>query len=518
MQLLCRIKTFIIFLFILFSWPAQSISLNWRQAFEQHHIVMLFIRPGDGQIVKANQAASKFYGYPVAKLESMTIQQINTFSPQAVLDEMALARQEHRNYFIFAHRLANGDIKTVEVSSIPIVYDDEQVLYSIIRDISEFREAQDGLWHYQNRLEEMVAEQSAQLTVKHHHQIIILSGISVVLTALLVALGRQMWLQRKTRSLLQMEKNRLSDVIWGANVGTWEWHIDSDSLVVSDFALKLIGYEKWPYIKLTRARVKRLCNQDDWNKASPSIIANMKGQSQFYESEVRVRHKNGHWIWVLSRGRVIERDSDTNRALIVAGTFQEITMQKNMHEKLYQYAHIDLLAEVPNRRSFNECLESLHHRYVGPDTQHVLFYLDLNKFKEVNDRYGHEAGDKVIKNVGQRLKTLIRSSDHVFRVGGDEFVLLLENVESLAVIEVIAEKVVKGLSEPHQLANGSVVVTPPSIGVAVYPNDGNNPDTLICHADQMMYLAKRRYPTGGYEVYTPEKFVLSTENSQPRYC
>ncbi len=518
MPLNCCFKSFITFALILFSLPASSLTLNWQQAFEQHHVIMLLIRPVEGSIIKANQAASEFYGYSVAELESMKIYDINALSKKATADEMALAKEENRNYFIFPHRLANGEIRTVEVSSIPTIIKGEILLYSIVRDISEFKAAQKGLWEYQNRLEDVVKEQAERLNVKYHQQVTILLVVSLTLIVLLVALARQMGLQRKTKYLLEIEKQRLSDVIWGSNVGTWEWNVDSDKLVVGDFAMSLIGYQDWPQVNLTREKIRPLCNQEDWEKANPQIIANLKGDATFYESEVRVRHKQGHWVWILSRGRVVKRDSQTNRALTVMGTYQEISKQKEMHEQLYEYAHVDLLAEVPNRRSFNQCLDNIHRESCDDNSNHVLFYLDLNKFKEANDKFGHKAGDQILKNVGQRLKKLFRSSDHIFRVGGDEFTILLKNIECPSVINNIAEKVIKALSEPHELEGGVSAVAPPSIGVAVYPKDASNADTLISQADQMMYLAKNRYPSGGYEVYTPEKVVISAELNQPRYC
>lgn len=520
MPLNCRFRSFITLVLILFSFPASSFTLNWQQAFEQHHVIMLLIRPGDGQIIKANRAASEFYGYSVTELESMNIHKINTLGRQAVLDEIALAREEQRNYFIFPHRLANNELRTVEVSSIPTIYKGEILLYSIVRDISEFKEAQQGLWDYQNRLEELVVEQAAELETKHNQKVFILLFISLVLMVLLKVLARQMSLQRKTKYLLEVEKKRLSDVIWGANVGTWEWFVDSDRLDVSDLALSLIGFEGWPLNKWNMTKAQRICHQSDWEKShfNPGNIVNLKGEDAFYESEVRMRHERGHWVWILIRGRVIERHKNTNQPLVVVGTFQEISKQKEMHEKLYEYAHIDLLAEVPNRRSFTQCLDNLHRESCDDNSNHVLFYLDLNKFKEANDKFGHKAGDQIIKNVGQRLKKLFRSSDQIFRVGGDEFTILLKNIECTSVINNIAEKVIKALSEPHELENGVTAFAPPSIGVAVYPKDSSNADTLICQADQMMYLAKNRYPSGGYEVYTPEKFVISAEYNQPRYC
>lgn len=117
-----------------------------------------------------------------------------------------------------------------------------------------------------------------------------------------------------------------------------------------------------------------------------------------------MQHERGHWVWILIRGRIIKRDKETNQPLVIVGTFQEISKQKEMHEKLYEYAHIDLLAEVPNRRSFTQCLDNLHRESCDDNSNHVLFYLDLNKFKEANDKFGHKAGDQIIKNVGQRLK------------------------------------------------------------------------------------------------------------------
>ncbi len=520
MSLNCRFKSLIALALILFSLPASSISVDWRQAFEQHHVIMLLIRPGDGQIVKANRAASKFYGYSVAQLESMTIHKINALSQEATAEEMALAKKERRNYFIFTHRLASNEVRTVEVSSIPTTFNGEKLLYSIIRDISEFREAEFDLWHYQNRLEEMVAEQAEQLDAKHEQQRLIFVVVSLLLILLLTALGRQVILQRKTKYLLEMEKKHLSDVIWGANVGTWKWNIESDKLVISDFALSLVGYEGWPLNNLNSAKAQRLCHQDDWKKShfNPQNIANLKLLDDFYESEVRVRHLKGHWVWILCRGRVIERDKETNCPIAIAGTYQEISKQKEMHEQLYEYAHMDLLAEVPNRRSFNRCLENIQRESCDDGANHVLFFIDLNKFKEANDKFGHKAGDQIIKNVGRRLKKVLRSSDHIFRVGGDEFTILLKNIESNVVINNIAEKIIKILSEPHQLDIGVSAVAAPSIGVAMYPKHANNVDTLICYADQMMYLAKSLYPSGGFEIYTPEKFVASEEFNQPRYC
>lgn len=141
------------------------------------------------------------------------------------------------------------------------------------------------------------------------------------------------------------------------------------------------------------------------------------------------------------------------------------------------------------------------------DHQYGLFYMDLNKFKNVNDKYGHAAGDLVIKNVGQRLKDVLRCSDSVYRLGGDEFAVVVKGLKSRSDASVVAKKFVDVLSEPHILEgerNANVIV-PPSIGVAFYKADELDTESLIQRADQMMYIAKRNYPEGGYEIYQEEQ-------------
>lgn len=485
-------------LLVLFS-SLSAYALDGNKSFEEHKMVMLLIHPNSGSIVKANASAAEFYGYSQTELESMKIQQINTLSSEATRAEMQLARKEKRNYFIFQHRLKDGSLKTVEVSSIPVSYQGKPVLYSIIRDISEYRAAQEGLWHFQHRLDDMVKEQSSQLTATHQRQLLIFTALSIVLALALAALFRLLINQRNTKAQLEDEKKRLSDVIWAANIGTWEWDLSSDRLTLNDFAYAMVGYERWADFPVKRSSLQPICHPDDWVVAQQNMVAKLEGKASFFQTEIRVRHRLGHWVWILVRGRIIKRAYSTRKPLAVAGTYQDITLQKELNSQLYHYANTDQLAEIPNRRSFHNQLDKME------DAEHHygLFYMDLNKFKNVNDKYGHAAGDFVIKNVGQRLKDVIRSSDNIYRLGGDEFAVIVKGLKSRADASVIAKKFVKTLSEPHVLEGirNTNVIVPPSIGVAFYPDDGLDTESLIQRADQMMYLAKRNYPEGGYEVF-----------------
>ncbi|MGG5573433.1 PAS domain S-box protein [Vibrio diazotrophicus] len=203
MSLILCVKNLIIIVLITFLGSLEVYALDGVKAFAEHKMVMLLIHPVTGSIVKANSSAAEFYGYSISELESMKIQEINTLSKEATQAEMQLARKEKRNYFIFKHQLKNGNLKTVEVSSIPISYQGRPVLYSIIRDISEYRSAQEGLWHFQHRLDDMVKEQSAQLRSTHQRQLITFTVLSTFLVSALVALSRLLINQRSTKTQLE---------------------------------------------------------------------------------------------------------------------------------------------------------------------------------------------------------------------------------------------------------------------------------------------------------------------------
>ena len=501
-----RFLLFVAFIELFFS-PQLAFAATWSDAFEQHNVVMLLVRSSDGKIVRTNQAARRFYGYSETEFQSLYIQDINVFSAKAIAEERALAAKEHRNFFVFKHRLKNGDVRTVEVSSLPVQYQNQTVLYSIIRDISEYRVAQQDLWHYQNSLEQMVEEKTKQLEIKRHQQIVILSTLTIFLSLLSIAFSRQIFLQKQAEKLLQIEKKRLSDVIWGTNVGTWELSEKSDNFLINERFATILGYTLEELTPLTPERLGSMCHPDDWEKSQQIMKGNIKGELEFYECELRIRHKQGHWIWIMSRGRVVKRDKRTSRALKIAGTHQEITLQKQLHEELDRLAHIDPLTQLPNRRYFHDRLDKVHDFAVAKNTMYAIFYIDLNKFKLVNDSYGHHEGDLVLKNVANKMTSFFRSSDLIFRLGGDEFVVIIENLKAIADVEIIATKLVTQLSKPHTLANGVSVDVPPSIGISVFPSHGSEVNILIQRADEMMYLAKGRYPEGGYEIYSAKKLV-----------
>ena len=210
-------------LWILSVGPAVAERISFERVFEEHDVVMLLIEPESGRIVDANPAAAKFYGHARDALQSMTIQQINTFTPEQVAAERRLAETEGRNYFIFRHRLADGEVRTVEVHSRLYPVDGRGLLLSVIKDITPGRHAASDLWHYQQRLEEMVDAQVREIEQSRRSQARIMIGAmiaqAIVIGLLVVTIQRRRRLEREREELLDtlrarnQELQRLGEVM-----------------------------------------------------------------------------------------------------------------------------------------------------------------------------------------------------------------------------------------------------------------------------------------------------------------
>ena len=183
-------------------------------------------------------------------------------------------------------------------------------------------------------------------------------------------------------------------------------------------------------------------------------------------------------------------EADRELLRFVSGQITNAVERIQLHARLQYTAHYDELTRLPNRRLFYDRLEGALTRVRRGGGYMSLLYLDLDKFKEVNDGFGHRVGDALLQEVGRRLKRCVRDSDTVARMGGDEFVVLLESGRSVATAGEVAAKIRAALSEPVQVEHHTLCVLP-SIGIAVYPEHGTGGEQLLKHADEAMYRAKR---------------------------
>jgi diguanylate cyclase (GGDEF)-like protein/PAS domain S-box-containing protein len=231
--------------------------------------------------------------------------------------------------------------------------------------------------------------------------------------------------------------------------------------------------------------------------------------SGYIEDEVRVPvHSRLKANWV-------------HRKLVRSGaglavTIRDISEAKEHEEALSAMANIDTLTGLPNRHWLTNFLPRAIEQACIAGSRLAVLFVDLDDFKNINDTLGHAAGDELLKAAALRLKSLIRASDHVVRLGGDEFTLVLEQVHTLDDVSRVARLIVKALSEPFTLARSSGHLVAASIGISVYPQDGLDGDTLLKHADIAMYAAKAG-GKGRYYFYQPQlsdKLVLRINREQ----
>jgi diguanylate cyclase (GGDEF)-like protein/PAS domain S-box-containing protein len=481
----------LILLFFSLQSQANNMIKTIDQAFDNHPVTMLLIDPATGEIKAANQAASEYYGYSKNKLVTMRIQQINVLSPEAIAAERELVRKENRNYFIFRHRLANGSIRTVKVSSAPVsVEPGKQLLFSLITDINNLRSAEDNLWHYQNRLEEMVDQQMARL---HAKEFFIYSLLGVTILSLIstaITLGYLLYRRRQSAQKIYQEKERLNDIIWGTHAGTWAWEIVSGRIHINDRWAEMLGYTRDELEPLSLDLWMDLAHPEDIEQTNAKIAYCLAHQGHAYENEVRMRHKLGNWVWVLDRGRIAAWDESGN-PLKMCGTRQDISQEKKVSLQLEHMALYDQLTNLANRTLFYNHLKKTLANAPHDPSQFALMFIDLDGFKQVNDQHGHHIGDDLLIEVATRLQNAIRHSDTCARMGGDEFAVLLYHIEEMASVSIIAEHILTNLRLPFDLGLDQPIHISCSIGISLYPENSKNGKGLVQQADNAMYEAKK---------------------------
>jgi len=233
---------------------------------------------------------------------------------------------------------------------------------------------------------------------------------------------------------------------------------------------------------------------------TPRLLNSGRQGPDFYQRFFRELKRRGEWrgeIWnrrktgdVYPQWLSIKAVNDERGELSkFVSVFADITDIKDSERRLWQLAHHDTLSELPNRLLLNARLEHAIQRAHRTSTRLALLFIDLDRFKNINDSMGHQVGDELLKDIARRLQSSVHEDDTVARLGGDEFVVLLEDIDNPGIARRIADRVIKRLSEPVTVRGMSLAVTA-SIGISLYPEDGQDPETLLKHADAAMYRAK----------------------------
>ncbi len=228
---------------------------------------------------------------------------------------------------------------------------------------------------------------------------------------------------------------------------------------------------------------------EDQEKTLQTVDALLAGElSPNFEN--RWVHKFGHSVDVLWSARWSERHQ------VRIAVAHDITDRKQMEARLHHLAGHDSLTDLPNRALLLDRLQIALKRARRDQSQLSILFIDMDGFKSVNDNYGHSVGDNLLRRIALRLKELVRASDTVGRLGGDEFLVLLNSTGDHQDVTMIAEKIRTELEIPYEV-DGIELYLAPSIGIAQYPENGDDEQQLIQWADQAMYQAKS---TGGNRV------------------
>lgn len=235
---------------------------------------------------------------------------------------------------------------------------------------------------------------------------------------------------------------------------------------------------------------------------NPGMLHSGRHDKKFYEAMWNSLKEKGYWegeIWNRRKSGEIFPVYLTISSLIGVDNYEcnyiaiisDISyLKKDVYKKL-KLAMYDPLTELPNRTLYRDRVShALKHAKTNPDIKHAILFMDLDKFKQVNDTYGHLVGDTLLKLVAERLSSVMRAGDTIARVGGDEFTAIFNNITNQSDIKQLTHRIVETIEKPF-IIDGHKIEVSISIGVCIYPADGHLVDDLLAGADKAMYKAKR---------------------------
>lgn len=307
----------------------------------------------------------------------------------------------------------------------------------------------------------------------------------------------------RAAGLLQERATELAEAHRLARFGNWYWDLATGMVRTSESLREIYGRDFASFSEM-RGTILPMESWEQINAATQQTIRTGKG----HDLEFQVHHGRGHTIWIHARGEAV-RD-EKGEVIALRGMIQDITERKHAEmllraseEKLRNAALHDPLTGLPNRALVMDYCGRLLAAAQRGHAGGALLFIDLDRFKPINDLYGHDTGDRVLREVSRRLVACTRQEDLVGRLGGDEFVIVLPHVDGVHHrAATVAQHVVASVSEPI-LVDALEVSVSPSIGISYFPDHAANVSALIHTADLAMYQAKQA-GRAGYQFYTPE--------------
>jgi diguanylate cyclase (GGDEF)-like protein/PAS domain S-box-containing protein len=455
--------------YFLFQWGYNSIQQSEKALQkEQEHLeryrlladdvldLIMFISP-NGQIIDANEAAVKRYGYTHEELVHKSIQDLRLPEDRLKIADL-LQKASGGIHFECVHVCKDGSVFPVEVSTKVTTYNGHQIIISIFRDITLRKNAEAAVW---------LEKERAQVTLESIGDAVITTDIQ-------------------------------------ANVE-----------YLNPAAEFLTGWTNLEAKGQPLENIFHIINEDSGQTVESPIVHCLK--------EGRIVGLTNHTVLINRTGSTIGIEESAapirDRAEAVIGgvlIFRDVSYKRNLMRELAHQAHHDALTGLPNRLNFNESLNQALARAKRKRGMLSVMFLDLDRFKLINDTMGHNLGDLLLKDIAERIRQTLREGDTIARQGGDEFLVLLPEIRDEQEVVSVTERILGVFSQPLML-DGNEVYMSTSIGISLYPTDGSNLETLVKQADTAMYYAKEQgrnnyqFFTSGLNIKANDR--LSTENS-----
>jgi len=423
--------------------------------------------------------------------------------------EQALAKSEERYRDVFeASPLPmwvwdDETLRIVDVNQAAIDrygYSRDEFLRITVRDIWE--PTQHG--RYEKNIRDRTQQQYMRLERKHRTR----DGrvIDTEVTARRLTLeGRPVWLtlvndvseRKRAESALRESEEQFRQL--SGNIPQVFWMTDTthrETLYVSPAAEIMLGRPMKDVLSDRRALIRAVHKEDRVRVYAARKAAVEKGYDEIY----RILRPDGSIRWIHDRAFPVHDPS--GKVYRIAGIAEDVTERKLAEERLMQLAHYDVLTSLPNRVLFYDRLRQALAQARRNQWITGVMFMDVDRFKNVNDTLGHAVGDRLLQQVSERLSGSVRAGDTVGRLGGDEFAIVLSNLSNADNAKLVAQKIMSSFNEPFRLEGSEVFVTA-SIGITLYPDDSADQDTLIKNADAAMYRAKEA-GRNAYQFYTRE--------------
>lgn len=302
----------------------------------------------------------------------------------------------------------------------------------------------------------------------------------------------------RSEEALRKSEERFNLLTRATNDAVWDLNLSKNQYWVSGEFEKLFGHKLNEYQTIRVEFWRRNIHPEEMEKVIASFNETINGDAQCWSEEYSFRRADGGYVFVLDRGYIIRNES--GKAVRAIGTMMDITQRKQSEAIIRYQAVYDQLTGLPNRLLFNERLLAALTKPRNSQTMLAVMFLDLDRFKKINDTLGHAAGDRLLESFAARISDSLRSTDTVARWGGDEFTVLLPDINSLEDAVKMAQRIQENLKPVFKLEEQSLHVTS-SIGIALYPEDGEDAETLVKNADAALYRAKER-GRNNYQFYT----------------